>query len=235
MKLVITHLTRMGYPRVCVAGIEPVSGRYIRPVTGREEPLTLDAVHSGLLRLGQVIELGPCRVGGRPPEVEDCWFSLGKAQVVEQLSPKAFWSRLEASAQGSLAEVFGEGLRPHRTTLALPAGTGRASLGDLRVEGLRLRVEVHQNQASLRAHFRVSDCPDELSVAVVDLRFYKAWGSCGYRLDVGKVNWVNRALRSSRAILSVGLSRAKALGGQEPLHWLQVNGVHLESDPLWAH
>jgi hypothetical protein len=224
----------MGYPRVCVAGIELASGRYVRLVTRKEEPLTLEAVDSGLFRLGQVVELGAYRVGGRPPEVEDCHFSLGKARAVEQLTPKEFWSILKASARESLVEVFGDGLRPHRTTLALPVGAGKASLGDLAVEGLRLRLEMRENQPRLRARFRVPDFLEELSVAVTDLRFYKAYGDSGvYRLDIGKVNWVNHALRKSRVILSVGLSRPKALGGREPLHWLQVNGIHLESDPLW--
>jgi hypothetical protein len=37
-----------------------------------------------------------------------------------------------------------------------------------------------------------------------------------------------------RAIVSVGLSRPFAAGLDEPeLHWLQVNGIHLESEPVW--
>lgn len=226
-RVVITHLTRMDHPRVCVAGIDVDSGQYIRPVTWKSQPLTLEAVKSGLLRLGQMIELGSCRMVGSPPEVEDCLFSLQEARALGQVTPEEFWSRLADSAQESLEQVFGEELRRYGATLALPEGRGKASLGDVWVEGFRLVLRKgNDGRPRLRGRFA------GLSVAVTDLRFYE---SSTYGLEVERVNWVNRTLRDSRAILSVGLSRPmKREQDPEPLHWLQVNGVHLECEPLWV-
>ncbi len=35
-------------------------------------------------------------------------------------------------------------------------------------------------------------------------------------------------------LLSVGLTRAWSSGTAPRRHWLQVNGIHLEDDPLWS-
>jgi hypothetical protein len=107
MKLLITHLTRMKYPRVCVAGLDE-AGRYVRPVVGTQEVLDLEVVRSGLFRLGNRIELGwhKFRDPPRPPAVEDCYFKLSNASLIDRASPEEFWSYLNRSAKTSLDTIF---------------------------------------------------------------------------------------------------------------------------------
>lgn len=236
MKVLITHLTRMRYPRICVAGLDE-AGHYVRPVVGKQEVLDLKAVGGGLLGLGNWIDLGwhRFRNSPQPPEVEDCYFKLSNARLVGKASPEEFWSHLNRSAKNSLGAIFGEQFRVKETalgyTLVLPAGQGKASLGDFLVEGFDLSIKPHayEGELKLRGVFRVGGV--ELSVAVTDLRFYN-WRGGAFQLDTAKVQEVRRKLGKTRVILGLGLSRA--IGeGLEKWHWLQVNGVHLERDPLW--
>ena len=119
--------------------------------------------------------------------------------------------------------------------MAIPANKGAASLGDLWVDRLELVIEEYNGQPKLRGRFIVDE-ERRLSVAVTDLRFYiEADGE--YRLDIHKVSKVQESLQKTRGrvVLSLGLSRAKAArDGEVPMHWLQINGVHLEEDPLWS-
>jgi hypothetical protein len=212
MKIVITHLTRM-------------------------DQITMEVVSSGVLRLGCQIDLGwhKFKEPPQPPEVEDCYFKLANVRVIRQLSPDEFWSYLASSARKSVVEIFGDALLLHRTTMAIPANKGAASLGDLWVDRLELVIEEYNGQPKLRGRFIVDE-ERRLSVAVTDLRFYiEADGE--YRLDIHKVSKVQESLQKTRGrvVLSLGLSRAKAArDGEVPMHWLQINGVHLEEDPLWS-
>ncbi len=231
MKLLITHLTRMKYPRVCVAGLDE-AGRYVRPVVGRQEVLDLELVRRGLLRLGNRIELGwhNFRNPPQPPAVEDCYFKLSNASLIDRASPEEFWSCLNRSAKTSLDTVFGDQLRPEKTslgyTIVLPPGQGKASLGDFWVEEFDLSVkEYKEGELKLRGIFTYDQL--KLCVAVTDLRFY-SWKEDKFQLNIEKVREVRDKLKETQVILSLGFSR-----DFEGKHWLQINGVHLESDPLW--
>lgn len=60
MRIVITHLTRMEAPRICVAGIDTDAGGHVRPTTGRSHPLTREllAEQGGPYALGALVDLG---------------------------------------------------------------------------------------------------------------------------------------------------------------------------------
>lgn len=234
MMIVVTHLTRMRYPRICVAGLDR-EGHYVRPVVGRDEVLTLEAVKRGALQLGSQIDLGwhKFKEPAYSPEVEDCYFRLANAKRIRNLPAGEFWSLLSESARENIFEIFGHGyLRPHGRTMAVAANSGVASLGDLWVDRFDLTVELYEDGQKLRGVFNVEGV-GRLSAAVTDLRFYsEADGK--YVLDTDKVKQLRDKLPNSRVILSLGLSRAMARKeGEEPLHWLQINGVHIEEDPLW--
>ncbi|MER3480017.1 MAG: hypothetical protein C4327_05875 [Meiothermus sp.] len=116
--------------------------------------------------------------------------------------------------------------------MVVAANSGVASLGDLWVDRFDLTVERYEGGQRLRGRFNVEGV-GRLSAAVTDLRFYlEADGK--YALDTEKVEQLRDRLPNSRVILSLGLSRAMAPEGEEePLHWLQINGVHIKEDPLW--
>lgn len=57
----------------------------------------------------------------------------------------------------------------------------------------------------------------------------------GARPDAETIRDVaGRLARGVPALLSVGLTRPfSARPDEPPLHWLQVNNIHLEDDPAW--
>ena len=68
-----------------------------------------------------------------------------------------------------------------------------------------------------------------LDLSVTDLRLY---GSDHVTPDALAVQRTSRRLASGEsAILALGLTRPYPPEG--PIHWLQVNNVHFEADPLW--
>jgi hypothetical protein len=71
-----------------------------------------------------------------------------------------------------------------------------------------------------------------VDLSVNDLRLYEADHRTPRR-DL--VSSVQQRLKSGvEAILSVGLTRPwQKRGDTAERHWLQVNNIHLEDDPLW--
>ena len=79
---------------------------------------------------------------------------------------------------------------------------------------------------------RVSDGYFQLDLGVTDIRLYGADHVTPDTKIVRRV--VKRLQGGSETILSVGLTRAYASSPDfNPVHWLQVNNVHLKDDPLW--
>ncbi len=230
MSVLITHLTRMNYPRICVAGLDQQLNRFIRPIVGKGEILDYSRVE--LFSLGSVIDLGWNQMLGNPPEIEDCYFKFRNAKIQRKLKAKEFWDVLESSVGVNLADIFGEELQSEKSTLIIQEHKGKASLGHIMLDGLALRVKESNGRQQLRAVFNHSNL--NLSVPVTDLRFYKEVDN-NWILNQEIVDQVNRLISEKpRIILSVGLSRARSFSDDENAkHWLQINGIHLESDPLW--
>jgi hypothetical protein len=78
----------------------------------------------------------------------------------------------------------------------------------------------------------LSDGSMSLDLSVTDLRLY---ADDGARPDTAAIrNVAGRLARGVPALLSVGLTRPfSARPDEPPLHWLQVNNIHLEDDPAW--
>jgi len=87
------------------------------------------------------------------------------------------------------------------------------------------------SKTAIRMH--IDDGQFRVWLPVTDLRLHKADHATP---DLQVVESVRRRLRGPGAvILSVGLTRGYASSTEpQPVHWLQVNNVHLESDPTWA-
>ncbi len=69
-------------------------------------------------------------------------------------------------------------------------------------------------------------------LSVTDIRLY---ADDHVTRDARAVAATDRRLRrGTPIIISVGLTRAFATGPTfPPVHWMQVNNLHLEDDPLW--
>jgi hypothetical protein len=230
MHIVLSHLTRMEAPRICVAGIEAATGRHIRPTTGRSKPLTraLLAEERGPFALGALLELGDIRSNPNPPETEDHLFWPNRARLVGQLSPNRYLDLIRSNARHSLRAIFGEDLKRYNRSYAIEAGRGSASLGILKLQRKAdIRIDSY---GKLRLQLvRAGEMPAYLPVT--DLRFVEADHSTIREDVVADVK--TRMRRGIEVYLMLGLSRAfLGEGDDRERHWLQVNGLCMTDRPL---
>lgn len=226
MEIVVNHITRMRERRVCVAGLDR-DGRHIRPVLDHERlrrELTGD--YGGPFRLGAVVDLGEIRPRPAPPEVEDNVFDPTSTRMIRMAEPTRFWRFVEELSSCSLSEIFGHTLERDGRTASMPVGTGIASLGVYRPRG---RVRIDRAFGKLRV--RITDhALGQLSLPLTDLRLYDLEADA---VDDRRVELLEDRLRRADVLLSVGVGRPWAREGGDPRHWLQVNNVHLDDNPLW--
>jgi hypothetical protein len=175
-----------------------------------------------------VLDLGPARAAGAPPEVEDWRFELRHLRAVERFAPQRFWRLLEACALPRLTDIFGTELTRHGSTRATDAGTGAASLGCyLPADRPHLYVDSRG-----RPRLALFEDEHELHLPVTDLRFFDAT----FSVDMEVVEAVQaRIKRGVNVILGVGLTRPYTPDEIQPRrHWLQVNNLHLADEPTGA-
>jgi hypothetical protein len=228
VKIVINHLTRMQPGYICVAGIDTDTRQHVRPVlAGRRLGRNLLLPSGGLFDIGSVVDLGAVRHIGAPPEVEDYVFDPGTARYRRVMNRDEFWTILRRCAQKKLTDIFGDDLTPRGPGCTVDVGSGTASLGCL-VPSAPPTIYI-DGFDKVRASVADGACTVDLSVT--DLRLFEG------DQKTPRANAVDRTGRRIRAgvgvILSVGLARAwQKPGDAERRHWLQVNNIHLEDDPV---
>jgi len=166
-------------------------------------------------------------VRGRP-KVEDALFVPERARLEGYVSPSRLWSILEETAADSLYDIFGPDLEHHQNRRAsVPLLAGKASLGTyLPVASCTLAVRATGDSANLR----VVLASEGLDLSLTDARYYED----EFRVPaMGRVRVAQNAIDDGTpVILGVGLTRPFAPAeGQRERHWLQVNALHLASDP----
>jgi hypothetical protein len=234
MKLAVIHLTRMKRGSVCVAGVDVATGQTVRPVLPRSAISDqLCSRRGGPFDMATVVDLGTVRPVPQPPELEDHEFTPWHARAIQQINPKLFGEMLGYLAKPTLRELFGPALRQAgRTGAIVDVGEGSASLGCLAPSGQpQIVIEERDDRApSIRLQF--ADGAMRLNLSVTDLRFWED-DHVTPRYDV--VQDVSRRLdQGIPCLLSVGLTRPFASRAEEaPVHWLQVNNIHLEDNPAW--
>jgi hypothetical protein len=226
MRIIVNHLTRMQAGYVCVAGINVQTFAHVRPVLSKRLSVDLLASRGGVFALGTIVDLGHVTRCGSAPEVEDHQFHPRNAKSFREMSPKEFWDAVDFVAVDDLAKAFGSDLHAQGRTCAVDQGRGSASLACVRAR----EVSLLWRGGVLRARISVGDI--DCQPPVTDLRFFEE--------DHKTVKWafanqVNMRLQQGvRVVLAAGLSRAWMKDGDtEARHWLQVNNLHLEDDPLW--
>jgi hypothetical protein len=219
----------MDAPRICVAGIQPDTGRHIRPTTGRSNPLTRELLceQGGPLALGALIDLGEVKANSSPPETEDHLFWPNRVRTLGRLSSSRYLEVLRAHAQPSLNAIFGPSLVRQAWTYAADQGRGSDSLGILRT---RRRPSIDLNRyGKLRLRLPTAEGPAYLPVT--DLRLVES-DHTTIKLDA--VEDLNARMgRGIESMLLLGLSRPfRKDGEQRERHWLQVNGICMTDRPL---
>jgi hypothetical protein len=214
---------------ICVAGIDPDSGRQIRPIVPYR-PFTRDFLHQngGPFQIGARINLGSTTYAGHAPEWEDHRIDPKNLKYLERLTANEFWFLLNKSTKTSLLAIFGRALQHNKYDHSSTAveHTGAASLGHL---ALQHPFNITINQwGKLRALLHDSNTEPEISVT--DFRLWR----CDHQTPRLKlIAELSNRIQSVPAVLAVGLTRPFQKSPTAPaLHWLQLNNIHLQDDPL---
>jgi hypothetical protein len=228
LKILLSHITRMHYPRICIAGIELQTSIHVRPITGKKDILDVDFLSQ--VALGAVVDLGWYAFRSTPPEIEDCFFKPSQAKCEQILSPEEFWQSLTDVSEKSLHDIFEDALTPSGSTFYILPNTGKASLGELHMERIQLTFNSHTQKVRVQGNTKNQA---EFSLPVTDIRLYTVENNV-FIPNVDTILWLQKQLKNTSVILSIGLSRAWSNDASiSPRHWLQVNGIHLENNPLW--
>lgn len=228
MKILVTHLTRMKAGRICVAGINPQSGLQIRPVAHNPLTAALLKRNGGAFEIGALVELGAVTRTGRAPEFEDHRFRPDRLQHLGLLPPGDFWSALLKTCGRDLTDVFGPALTQTGRSCTVTLGRGDGSLGHLST----LRLSGFGLGLGAGVRIEISDDRFRANLSVADIRLYEDDHKTPRTAAIIELAAL---LPKSAAVLALGLSRPFAKDDSAwPCHWLQVNNIHLESDPLGA-
>ncbi len=234
MRIVVNHLTRMRGGHICVAGVDLERGEHVRPVLSRGQ-LAPDVLtrHGGPFDIANVVELHAPERCPKRPHLEDHLFRASRARLVETFGAEDFWALLYSVSEQRLGDIFGSALRrAGQSSAGTDLGKGNSSLGCLLPKGKPRLCFRTKGEHGPRIRMHLDDGQFDVWVAVTDLRLYQDDHATPDRDVVEKIR---RRLRGAVAvILSVGLTRAYAPSPEaEPIHWLQVNNIHLEDDPTW--
>jgi hypothetical protein len=229
----INHLTRMREGHFCAAGLDAITGKHVRPVLRRRNLSTgLLARNGGPFDMAVAIQLDRVRLAPSTPETEDYLFDPRRARALGTVSRDRFWTLLCKVAKPTLSELFGPDLvRRGAASCAVDKGKGEASLGCLVPKARPILLVKHESGKD-KIRMKITDGEFHLDLGVTDMRLYQ---EDYVTPDRGIVERVARRLASQDdAILSVGLTRPFAkTDEQEPVHWLQVNNIHLKENPVW--
>jgi hypothetical protein len=223
MQLVVSHITRMEAPRICVAGFDPLTLAHIRPTSPPGDPLTrrLLGAEGGPFRMGALVDIGAITPDPSPPETEDHLFKANGARHMRDLDDDVFLDQLTAMRTADLGSAFGHELERIGRTYAVEPGQGGSSLAVLRAERRPLLKVMY---GKLRLHYNDAEPP--ASLPVNDVRFFEADHAT---IKTSAVDSVSRRLRRGvDAFLMLGLTRAWSKPGEtHERHWLQLNGLCL--------
>lgn len=215
----------MACPRLCIAGVDWVTGEHLRPVTTKDDLITrtLLSDEGGPLQLGARIELGGARPTPSPPETEDHLCKTANFRVLDTLSDDDYLELLDTVAVANLSAAFGDALERDGGTYTVEPGTGDASLACVRASAGD-RLVLAYGKPRLRT-------ADGAYVSVNDIRFFEADQKT---VRSGLHAGINRRLKKgAKAYLMFGLSRPwRRPGGERRRHWLQLNGICLADRPL---
>lgn len=234
MRILINHMTRMHGGYICLAGIDLETRRHVRPILADQPlPFYLMARYGGPFEMARVVDLGSPRPTPDPPHVEDYVFVPARAKSHRPAAAQEFWRLLLECASESLQEIFGPELREiGQNSWGTSLGEGRTSLGVLRPVKPPELFLVSTHDGKQRIRMKLTDGRIRVDAGVTDLRLY---GDDHATPDPARVRAASQWMLHGRAtLICVGLTRRfRISAGHDYFHWLQVNNIHVEEEPIW--
>lgn len=234
MQIIVNHLTRMEEGYMCVGGVIVGTLQHVRPALkrGRLETSYL-SVNGGPFDIANIVDLGQVVSTSQPPHVEDHVFHPQTASIRRRVAGGEFWRLLRDLCKPTLKDIFGDELKRMGTSgCGTDEGCGEASLGCLSPTA---NPQIYiKERPGRRPQIRMRFTDGEIApdVSVTDIRLYEA---DHVTPDQATVKRVKEAIaKSAEVILSVGLTRVfSPRSDHPPVHWVQVNNVHLVERPTW--
>ena len=188
--------------------------------------------YGGPFDMAVILELGTPQSHSKKPQVEDKIIDLSKIQHIGALRPRKFWRFLTQVAKPKLRNIFGQDLiEIGSSSCGVEVGKGEASLGCLIPKSYPSLYIQRRSDRADQVRMRFTDGNFHLDCGVTDIRLY---GNDHVTPNDQVVQEIAQRLSDVPVILSMGLTRAYASrAGFDPVHWLQVNNIHLEDDPTW--
>jgi len=233
MKLVINHLTRARQGYMCVGGVDVDTLQHVRPVLKSDLlPTRLLARYRGPFDMANLVDLGATTATPTAPHIEDYIFKESRAKLQGMLDPCAFWTLLTKISRTTLQSIFGSELRHlGGGAYGTSKNEGAASLGCL-VPAEKPVLCVREKSGKPQIRMKFADGTIKADARVTDIRLYAADHVTPEAERVAKLR--TRIVASECVIMSVGLTREWASSpDREPVHWLQVNNLHLKENPVW--
>ncbi len=228
MQIVVNHLTRMQPGYVCVAGIDTSNGQHIRPVQHGRLTTHFLALNGGPFGMAYLVDLGPVKYCGYPPEVEDHSFHFLNVRTIGVISPEEFWEQLQQVARRSIAEIFGSAIKSLGRGCIVDVGRGEASLGCL-IPAAPPTLSMTCN-GQIRAD--ITDGSFTVNLSVTDIHLYEADHKTPKENLIRQIN--ARIQDGTPVILSIGLTRPwRHPDDIVERHYLQVNNFHLKDNVVW--
>jgi hypothetical protein len=228
MQIVVNHLTRMQPGYICVAGIDTSNGQHIRPVQQGRLTTHYLALNGGPFGMASLVDLGPVKYCGHPPELEDHSFHFLNVNPIGLMPPEQFWEQLQIVARRSITEIFGSAIKSLGRGCIVDVGTGEASLGCLLPAAPPTLLVTSNGQ--IRAD--ITDGIFTVNLSVTDIRLYEADHKTP---KANLIQQINEQIQSGTPIIvSVGLTRPwKHPDDTVERHYLQVNNFHLKDHLIW--
>lgn len=242
-EMIVTDVTRMGAPRVCVAGFFSDDGTAVRPVApykSRKE-ITEEFLWKGdllIVRPFSEVRLSFTRPISEPPHTEDWEIDTRVSpELVRILSPEERRLFLEGHLDPRVDSIFGA---PIQEDQYICKGEGERSLGTIlakRVSQVTYGQKSYEDEeAKWEYRIRFTDgAGREFSPAVTDLAFRAA---CDYLRDrkgwdLGRISgWMTEFLGAARREVYLRIGLARGWKKHPDRCYLQVIGVYSFPDYL---
>lgn len=232
--IVVTDVTRMRRPRICVAGFFTDDGTQVRPI------IPYEGITEGFLyRKGQlivtpfaVLRLAFTKQVPNPPHSEDWEIDPSqRPELIRTLSEEERWEFLRSHVDDSVEEIFGTTIEADKYIIR---GHGHTSLGTILPK--RISTVSYSEKGGDKWDYRLvftDEAEREFSLAITDLTFRVA---CDYLMI--RKEWspdrighsLQRVLSQREVYLRIGLAR----GWEEypDRCYVQVTGIYSFPDYL---